>query len=321
VTTPEDFGWDDAWAEALAGLPYDSASRVVAVHRGRVELHDDQSLPVAGALREDPPVVGDWVAVVDGAIRAVLPRRSTLRRTDETLVANADLGIVVTSANRDYNDRRTERLAALARDGLGNVLVVLSKGDLSSDPVADAQQARAAARAPVVVVSAEQGWGMEALRAYLEPRRTAVMLGSSGVGKSTLVNTLLGEDVQRTSPIREYDDRGRHATTHRELFRLPNGGLLIDTPGVRRPGLDGDAGLAETFPDIEELALRCRFPDCGHETEPGCAVRDAVDPARLESWRKLQGEAATVAERKARGREGARALRSYYDEHGGGKRR
>jgi ribosome biogenesis GTPase / thiamine phosphate phosphatase len=321
VTTPEDFGWDDGWAQVLAAVPYESASRVVAVHRGRVELHDDQSLPVAGALRDDPPVVGDWVAVEEGAIRAVLPRRSTLRRTDETLVANADLGIVVTSANRDLNDRRTERLAALARDGLDDVLVVLTKGDLSSDPVADAERTQAAASAPVVVVSAQQGWGLEALRAHLTPRRTAVMLGSSGVGKSTLVNTLLGEEVQRTAAIREYDDRGRHATTHRELFRLPNGGLLIDTPGVRRPGLDGDAGIKDTFADIEELALGCRFPDCGHDTEPGCAVRDAVDPARLESWRKLQSEAATAAERKARGREGSKALRSFYEEHGGGKRR
>ena len=141
------------------------------------------------------------------------------------------------------------------------------------------------------------------------------MLGSSGVGKSTLVNTLLGEDVQRTAAIREYDDRGRHVTTHRELFRLPNGALLIDTPGVRRPGLDGAAGIAETFSDIEELALGCRFADCRHEDEPGCAVRDAVTPERLDSWQKLQREGMTAAERKARGREGSRALRSYYDLH------
>jgi ribosome biogenesis GTPase len=316
VASREDFGWDEAWAASLADTPYEDAARVVAVHRGRVELHDERSLPVAGALREDPPVVGDWVAVEGGALRTVLPRRSTLRRTDETLVANVDLGVVVTSANRDLNDRRTERLAALARDGLEDVLVVLSKGDLSPDPIADAARTEAAAQAPVVVVSAEQGWGLEGLRARLVPGRTAVMLGSSGVGKSTLVNTLLGEEVQRTAPVREYDDRGRHATTHRELFRLPNGALLVDTPGVRRPGLDGAAGIADTFADIEELALGCRFPDCRHETEPGCAVRDAVPPERLESWRKLQREAATAAERKARGRDGSRALRSFYEGRG-----
>ena len=316
MTAREELGWDEGWEEALAATPFVDAARVVAVHRGRFELHDGRALPAAGALRGDPPVVGDWIAVDEGAVRAVLPRRSTLRRTDETLVANVDLAVVVTSANRDLNDLRTERLAALARDGIDDVLVVLSKGDLSADPVADAARAEAAARAPVVVVSAVQGWGLEALRARLLPRRTAVMLGSSGVGKSTLVNTLLGEEVQRTAPVREYDDRGRHATTHRELFRLPNGALLVDTPGVKRPGLDGAAGIADTFADIEELALGCRFPDCRHETEPGCAVRDAVPAERLESWRKLQREAASAAERKARGREGSRALRSFYEGRG-----
>jgi ribosome biogenesis GTPase len=321
VAALEDFGWDDEWAAALAATPFEDAARVAAVHRGRFELHDGRALPAAGALRETPPVVGDWVAADDGAVRAVLPRRSTLRRTDETLVANVDLAVVVTSANRDLNDRRTERLVALARAGIDAVLVVLSKGDLSADPVADAARTEAAANAPVIVLSAQLGWGLEALRSRLLPRRTTVMLGSSGVGKSTLVNTLLGEDVQRTAEVREHDDRGRHATTHRELFRLPNGALLVDTPGVRSPGLDGDAGIADTFADIEELALRCRFPDCRHESEPGCAVRDAVDPARLESWHKLQREAATAAERRARGREGSRALRSFYEGREGGRRR
>ena len=308
------FGWDEGWSEALAATPYDDPARVVAVHRGRVQLHDERTLPAAGALlRDDAPVVGDWVAVGEGAIRAILPRRSTLRRTDETLVANADLGIVVTSANRDLNDRRTERLAALIRAGIDDVLVVVSKGDLSSDPAGDAERVSEGARAPAVVVSAEQGWGLEALRARLEPGRTAVLFGSSGVGKSTLVNVLLGDEVQRTLPVREYDDRGRHATTHRELFRLPSGALLVDTPGVRRPGLDGAEGLAETFADIEELAAQCRFADCRHETEPGCAVRDTVDPARLESWHKLQREAMTAAERRARGRDGSLALRRFYE--------
>ena len=316
MTALEDFGWDDDWAAALAASGHAEPARVVAVHRGRVQLHDERLVPIAGALRgHDAPVVGDWVAADEGAVRAILPRRSTLKRTDETLVANADLGIVMTSANRDLNDRRTERLAALVRDGIDDVLIVLSKGDLSSDPVADAQRLEETARAPVVALSAEQGWGLEALCSRLEPRRTAVMVGSSGVGKSTLVNTLLGEEVQRTAEIRAHDDRGRHATTHRELFRLPNGALLVDTPGVRRPGLDGAAGVAETFADIEELARGCRFADCRHEDEPGCAVRDAVLPERLESWRGLQREALTAAERKARGRDGSRALRAYYDLH------
>ena len=312
----EEFGWDEEWADAFGATSFEDPARVVAVHRGRVQLHDDRTLPVAGALRDEHPVVGDWVAADDGAVRAVLPRRSTLRRTDETLVANVDLAVVVTSANRDLNDRRTERLAALARAGIDDLVIVLSKGDLSDDPAADAELAGEAARAPAVAVSAEQGWGLEALRARLEPRRTAVLLGSSGVGKSTLVNTLLGEEVQRTLAVRGFDDKGRHATTHRELFRLPNGALLVDTPGVKRPGLGGDEGLAATFPDIEALAAGCRFPDCAHDTEPGCAVRDAVAPERLESWRKLQREGMTAAERKARGREGSRAIRNFYDLRG-----
>ena len=316
MTALEDFGWDDGWAAALGATGHTDPARVVAVHRDRVQLHDERLVPIAGALRgHDAPVVGDWVAADGEAIRAVLPRRSTLRRTDETLVANADLGIVVTSANRDLNDRRTERLAALVRDGIDELLIVLAKGDLSADPVADAQRLEESARAPVVALSAEQGWGLEGLRARLPPRRTAVMLGSSGVGKSTLLNTLLGEEVQRTIAVRDHDDRGRHATSHRELFRLPNGALLVDTPGVKSPGLDGAGGIAETFTDIEELALGCRFADCRHEDEPGCAVRDVVDPARLESWRKLQREAMTAAERKARGKQGSRALRAYYDIH------
>lgn len=309
----EDFGWDEGWAAALAATGHTDPARIVAVHRDRVQLHDERLVPVAGALRgHDAPVVGDWIAADGDAVRAVLPRRSTLRRTDETLVANADLGIVVTSANRDLNDRRTERLAALVREGIDQLVIVLSKGDLSKDPVADAQRLERSASAPVVALSAEQGWGLDALRERLAPRRTAVMLGSSGAGKSTLVNTLLGEEVQRTIAVRDFDDRGRHATSHRELFRLPNGALLVDTPGVKSPGLDGAGGIAETFADIEELALGCRFADCRHEDEPGCAVRDVVDPERLESWRKLQREATTAAERKARGKQGSRAMRAYY---------
>ena len=259
----------------------------------------------------EPPVVGDWVAVsADDVVELVLPRRTQLRRLDEALVANVDTAILVTSLNADLNDRRIERFLALARDGGAEPLVVLSKGDLSDDPVAETKHVETlAGDAPVLTLSAYDGWGVQALRAAIAPRTTAALLGMSGVGKSTLVNLLLGEDRQHTLPVREHDDRGRHATVRRELFRLPNGGLLIDMPGVRRPGLDGGEGLEDTFDEITELARGCRFADCRHEGEPGCAVRDNIDPERLESLRKLEQEALTAAERKSRGKQGQKRFR------------
>lgn len=310
------FGWDAGFAAALATLsrPDLQPARVVAVDRGRVVLHDERAATLAGALRHagaEPAVVGDWVAVSpEGVVQAVLPRRTQLRRRGEALVANADTAILVTSLNHDLNERRLERFLAIARDGGAEPLVVLSKGDLSADPPADTRRVEAiAGGAPVLALSALHGWGVNALRAAIVPGTTAAMLGTSGVGKSTLVNLLLGEEVQRTLPVREGDDRGRHATTRRELFALPGGGLLIDTPGVRRPALDGGAGLEATFDDIAALAERCRFTDCRHDSEPGCAVREAVAPQRLASLRKLEREAWTAQERKARGRAGQRAYR------------
>ena len=295
------FGWDDEWASALAAStrPDIHPARVIAAHRGRVVLHDRRSVPV---LTDEVVVVGDWVGVRDDAVRVVLPRRTTLEREGSVLVANADLALAVTSLNADLNVRRIERLTALARAGGVEPLVVLNKGDLSPDPLAEAERMRDRVGGDVIVLSAQDGWGVSALRARLQPRRTAVLLGMSGVGKSTLVNLLLGEEVQRTLTVRASDDRGRHATTHRELFVLDDGALLIDTPGVRRPGLADAAGVTETFADIAELAQACRFADCRHDTEPGCAVRDAVDPDRLASMRKLEQEGATAAERRATGR-------------------
>jgi ribosome biogenesis GTPase len=311
-----DLGWDEAWASALAALPGSEGltpARVTAVHRGFVEVNtDDTKLPVAGSV-DDQPVVGDWVGLRDGAVRAILPRRTTLAREDSTLVANADLAIIVSSLNADLNLRRLERFAALARGGGIEPVVALSKSDLHADPDAITEDVAAQlGGVEVIVFSAHDGSGVPALRARMLPRTTSLLIGMSGVGKSTLVNLLLGSDVQRVLGLRS-DDRGQHATTHRELFVLDDGALLIDTPGVRSPALADAEGVDEAFADIVELAQQCRFGDCRHETEPGCAVRGVVSDERLESMRKLEREGWTAQQRRERdrvsGRIGREAMR------------
>jgi ribosome biogenesis GTPase / thiamine phosphate phosphatase len=268
---------------------------VLATAEGEVEAR------ITGRLRFDGdlPAVGDWVAHAEGLIHGVLPRRTAFVRraagnetVEQVLAANIDTVFLVMAFYRDLNPRRLERYLALAWESGAEPAIVLTKLDLAEDAdAAIAEVESVAIGVPVHPVSAVTGEGLDELEPYLAPGRTVVLLGSSGVGKSTLVNALLGEERQATKEIRAFDGRGRHTTTARELIGLPGGGLVLDTPGMRELQLwEAAEGLIGTFADVDELALACRFSDCGHESEPGCAVRDAVDPDRLESWRKLGRE-------------------------------
>jgi ribosome biogenesis GTPase len=307
----EDLGWGEPFASAFAASDLDGCvpARVVAVHRGRLVVAGPQgeSFAVVAGRVPEHPTVGDWVAVDDrGVVNARLPRRGVLARVGQELAANVDVAFVVTSANRDLNARRLERLVAVAAAGGCATVLVLNKADLVSDLEPTLAVVRSSAPGvPTVVASAQRGDGVDALAAHLGRGRTGVLIGSSGVGKSTLINALLGGEYQSTAEIRAHDDRGRHTTSHRALFELPHdGGLLIDTPGLRLPRMSADpVGVAAAFTDVETLAAGCRFSDCRHESEPGCAVRAAIaagelDPARLRHQRKLEGEQRWAAGRK-----------------------
>lgn len=325
----EALGWDAGHEQAFAPYRSDGCrpGRVVAEHRGGYTVSDgaeDHAASLAGRLRHGAltpqalPTVGDWVAVADGVIQAILPRRTLLARRepgsaarDQVLAANVDVAIIVTSLNRDFNLRRLERYLGLARGAGVRSLIVLSKADLSSDTQAAARAVEAiAAGAPIVVASIPLAVGLDDIREQLAPGRTAIFLGSSGVGKSTLINALAGRALQAVSAARSDDDRGRHTTTGRQLLRLPAGWLLIDTPGLREVGWADDEGLAGTFADIENLANGCRFANCGHEAEPGCAVQSAIAsgvlaPQRLASLRTLELEIRAQAGRTLRHRPAA----------------
>jgi len=328
------WGWRpavaEAWASATAhlgdGRPLVPA-RVIAEHRGAWELQAD-----AGALRAGTsgtlrgavaagaaPAVGDWVAVRTGegagpsTIVAILPRRSTFVRREpgraaagQVVAANVDAVLIVTAVGRDVNPRRLERYLAVAWGSGAVPVIVVNKADLR-DGLADAVRiaGRVAGAASVLAVSARTGEGVASLSPYVGPGATVALLGSSGAGKSSLVNALVGEERLDTGEVREDDERGRHTTTARMLVPLGNGACLLDTPGMRELGMAGgeaDAGLVEAFADVAALAAGCRFADCGHGPEPGCAVRRAVEdgslPAgRLESHGRLAREARAAAAR------------------------
>lgn len=282
-----------------------------AVLSGRVKHH--------ATSRGDMPAVGDWVALRRragddrGAILAILPRRSRFSRrmagqvTDEQVVAaNADVVFVVMGLDNDFNLRRLERYLLLARESGADPVVVLTKPDLTDDVAGRETAVRAmSGDVPVHVLSPKFNQGLDQVSRYLTPGRTGALLGSSGVGKTTIINRLVGTDLRKTREVREGDSRGRHTTSHRELVVLPNGGLIIDTPGMRELQLwDVSEAVRETFDDIAALAAGCRFSDCRHRDEPQCAVKTAVAegrvPAgRLDSYLKLQDELANLARQQA----------------------
>lgn len=318
--TLDALGWNDQLAEQF-GAEEDGVepARALEVARGFVRVRGTTGewlAPIPPALRRGsdrwpvpgPPATGDWLAVeTEGPVVGILPRRSALRRYDETagdevLVANPDLVLVVSSLNQDLNVGRLERLLAIAHEGDVLVVLALSKSDLRADPAGVTREISDALAVDALCFSARTGAGLDDLRAMLRPRATSVLIGSSGVGKSTLVNTLLGSDLQRTKEIRGGDDQGRHATTSRTLLELPDGALLVDTPGLRSPRPAGEGGLRLTFADVFGFAAECRFADCHHESEPGCAVRAAIDAGdlpvrRLDSLRKLESELEEAAAR------------------------
>lgn len=331
----EDYGWQDYFARQFA--PFAAKGLVPArVIRGEknyfrvVCAEAELTVRFAGKLRhradgrQDLPVVGDWVAVEPqyeqgrGIIHAILERVSSFARNlpgrrkgkgrerieQQVIAANVERVLIVCGLDQDFSLRRIERYLTLVTAGGAEPVIVLNKVDLCAAAGERCREVAAiAGGAPVLTLNARNREQVAQLKSYLQPGQTLALLGSSGVGKSTIINALLGEERQKIGEVSDAVGKGRHTTTHRELFLLAEGGVLMDNPGMRELHLWGEEeDLAESFADIEQLALDCRFSDCGHDSEPGCAVRTALedgrlDPLRLANYRRLKQELSQLQRR------------------------
>lgn len=319
MTGLDELGWDDEWA-ALARAVDGSPGRVIRQDRGwvQVALADEVLAARTRSDRVGTPVVGDWVTVVDDEVAAVLDRRNALRRADpvgegeQVLAANLDNVLVVLGLDRPVKSGRIQRAVAQAWDADAEPIAVLTKADLVPDAAATCAVVEAEhPELDVVAVSSLTGAGIAELRTRIAGG-TIVMLGESGAGKSSLLNALAGDEVAGTGDVRSFDAKGRHTTTRRELHLLPDGGIVVDTPGVRSIGLYATPEAVDAaFRDIEELTEHCRFADCAHDHEPGCAVQAAVAAGdlaaeRLAVYREMHAEAEwgllPEHERRRRGR-------------------
>ena len=317
----------------LPGIP----ARITAVHKERYEIACDRGGAYARLKTKEYyleeaafPTTGDFVMVNyidngDSQIIATLPRRTLFSRRepgpiprDQAVAANFDYVFIMQSLNLDFNPKRLERYLTLAWQSGATPVILLTKADLAEDYWDYLTQVeRVAAGTNIHVVSAHSGYGLNRLNAYLQPGKTVVFLGSSGVGKSSLVNALAGEEIMEVSAIRDSDSKGRHTTTHRQMIRLRSGVMVIDTPGMRELGMwEVSEGLSDAFTDVEAFLGKCRFSDCKHESEPGCAIKAAIkagllDISRWESYRKLQEEAVDRDEMMRRKQEWAKGVAKF----------
>jgi len=325
----EDLGWGEPFkshfeARAIKG---ETPARVIEEQRGAYVVHTGDGewvASISGRMRHsavrriDFPAVGDWVAVKirpeekKATLQAILPRKSKLSRKasghndeEQLIAANLDTVFVVTSLNKDFNARRLERYLVMVSDSGAEAVVLLSKADLEASAEVTLQEVEAAAAGvPVFKVSALTGAGLEALAPYLKRGKTVALIGSSGVGKSTLINRLLGSERQAVQQVRASDDRGRHTTTSRRMIPLLQGGLLIDTPGMRELQLWDSQGMIDAFADVVALIASCRFRDCKHRTDAGCAVQAAIQAGNLsqnryDNYLQLGKESQNLANRRA----------------------